>query len=454
MVSFPSGGQRSNPSKKGRVALITYGCAKNLVDSEVMLGYLEKAGYEISPQPGRADIIVLNTCGFIRPAREEAGKGIGNALAIKRRRPGRKVAVVGCFVEKSRAELIQKYPEVDVWLGVKDFDHIVEALEEKPFAPGGRTYLLGWETPRLFSTPPTWAYLKISEGCSHECAFCSIPSIKGPYISRSIPSIVAEAEGMAERGVKEINLVSQDTTYFGRERGSRSGLVKLLRRLVDVRGIRWIRLLYGYPEEITPGLLEVLKEDKVCPYLDIPFQHSDRRLLRLMGRSTDGTRALRLIERIRKALPEAALRTSLIVGFPGDGQKEFLALKEFVQEARFEHLGVFPYSREAGTSAFALGDPVPEKEKTRRRDEIMALQAGIAASILKTYLHRRLDVLVDPFYSAGKGRLAGRTRFQAPEVDGVVEIERDHPPAGKIRPMERVEIISTGVYDLRGIVVR
>jgi len=434
--------------------LISYGCAKNLVDSEVMLGYLEKAGYEISPRPDRADIIVLNTCGFIRPARDEAGEGIEKALALKGKRPDRKVAVVGCFVEKSRAELEQKYPGVDVWLGVKDFDHIVEALEGRSYAPGKGTYLLDPETPRLLSTPPTWAYLKISEGCSHECAFCAIPSIKGPYSSRSIPSIVAEAEGMAERGIKEINLISQDTTYFGGESGNKRQLARLLRRLVDVRGIRWIRLLYGYPEEITPGLLEVLKENKICPYLDIPFQHADRRLLRSMKRSMDGERAIRLIERIRKALPEAAIRTSLIVGFPGEGSDEFRRLKEFVREARFDHLGVFPYSREEGTSAWALGDPVPEKEKLRRRDEIMTLQAGIAAANQRKYLHRRLDVLIDPSTPRGKGRLAGRTRFQAPEVDGVVEIEPGDPPVGKVRPIERVEIIATGVYDLRGIIVR
>jgi ribosomal protein S12 methylthiotransferase len=434
--------------------LISYGCAKNLVDSEVMLGYLEKAGYEISPRPDRADIIVLNTCGFIRPARDEAGEGIEKALALKGKRPDRKVAVVGCFVEKSRTELEQKYPGVDVWLGVKDFDHIVEALEGRSYAPGKGTYLLDRETPRLLSTPPTWAYLKISEGCSHECAFCAIPSIKGPYSSRSIPSIVAEAEGMAERGIKEINLISQDSTYFGGESGNKRQLARLLRRLVEVRGIRWIRLLYGYPEEITPGLLEVLKENKICPYLDIPFQHSDRRLLRSMKRSMDGERAIRLIERIRRALPEAAIRTSLIVGFPGEGSDEFRRLKEFVREARFDHLGVFPYSREEGTSACALGDPVPEKEKLRRRDEIMTLQAGIAAANLRKYLHRRLDVLIDPSTPLGKGRLAGRTRFQAPEVDGVVEIEPGDPPVGKVRPIERVEIISTGVYDLRGIIVR
>jgi ribosomal protein S12 methylthiotransferase len=419
-----------------------------------MLGYLSRAGYEISPQPEKADVIILNTCGFIRPARDEAGEGIGTVLALKKERPGRTIAVAGCFVERFRPDLERRYPAVDVWLGVRDFDHIVEALERRPYKRGLKTYLLGPETPRLLSTPSTWAYLKISEGCSHECAFCAIPLIKGAYRSRSIPSIVAEAEALVERGIQEINLISQDTTYFGRDKGRDGELIRLLRRLIELRGIRWIRLLYGYPEEITPGLLEVMKEDKICSYLDVPFQHSDRRLLKSMKRSMNGTRALRLIEMIRKTLPDATIRTSLIVGFPGEGRDEFLRLKKFVREARFDHLGVFTYSPEEGTGAFEMGDPVPESEKACRRDEIMAFQAEIAASVQQKYLHRRLDVLIDSSSSANKEGIAGRARFQAPEVDGVVLIERGGPAVGPIRPIEKVEIISAGVYDLRGIVVR
>ena len=419
-----------------------------------MLGYLSRAGYAISPQPEEADIIVLNTCGFIRPARDEAGEGIESALALKKKRQDRIVAVTGCFVERYRPDLERKYPGVDVWLGVRDFDHIVEALERRPYERGLETYLLGRETPRLLSTPSTWAYLKVSEGCSHECAFCAIPLIKGAYRSRSIPSIVAEAGELAGRGVKELNLISQDTTYFGRDKGREDELIRLLRRLIDVRGICWIRLLYGYPEEITPALLEVMREDKICSYLDVPFQHADRRLLNSMNRSMDGTRALRLIETIRKVLPDAAIRTSLIVGFPGEGREEFLRLKRFVREARFDHLGVFTYSPEEGTGAFELGDPVPESEKARRRDEIMALQVEIAASVQQQYLKRRLDVLIDSSSSAGNKGIVGRARFQAPEVDGVVLIVRGDSAAGPIRPIEKVEIISAGVYDLCGIVVR
>jgi ribosomal protein S12 methylthiotransferase len=424
------------------------------VDSEVMLGYLSRAGYEVSPQLEKADVIIVNTCGFIQPARNEAREGIESALALKKMRPGRTIAVTGCFVERFRSDLERRYPEVDVWLGVRDFNHIVEALESRPYKRGLRAYLLGPETPRLLSTPSTWAYLKISEGCSHECAFCAIPLIKGTYRSRSIPSIVAEAEALADGGIKEINLISQDTTYFGRDRKREGELIRLLRRLIEVQGIHWIRLLYGYPEEITPGLLEIMKEEKICSYLDIPFQHSDRNLLKSMKRSMNGTQALRLLETIRKALPDVAIRTSLIIGFPGEGQDEFHALKRFVREAAFDHLGVFIYSPEEGTRAWELGDPVPESEKAHRRDEIMALQAGIAASVQQKYLHRRLDVLIDPSSPAEKQGTVGRARFQAPEVDGVVLIERGGAVVEPIRPIEKVEIISTGVYDLRGIVVQ
>jgi ribosomal protein S12 methylthiotransferase len=434
-------------------ALVSYGCAKNLVDSEVMLGYLRSAGYALSTKPEKADVLILNTCGFIQPARDEAEEAIERAIALKHKDRGKIIAVAGCFVERYRSELERRYPEVDVWLGVKDFDHIIEAVEKKTYTPGRKTFLLRRDSPRVLSTPSTWAYLKISEGCSHECAFCAIPLIKGRYRSRSVASILLEARELGARGVKEINLISQDTTYFGRDKGRRDGLVRLLYRLVEVPGIRWIRFLYGYPEEISPALLEVMKEDKVCSYLDIPFQHSDRRLVQAMKRGLDGSRALRLIEMIRRTLPDVAIRTSLIVGFPGEGEDEFARLKEFVREARLDHLGVFTYSPEEGTDAFRLGDPVPEDEKSGRRGEIMAIQAEIAASIQRKYLQRRLDVLIEPPAASSNGAIIGRTYFQAPEIDGVVLVERDLSFERALRPIERVEIISAEGYDLRGKVV-
>ena len=429
---------------------MSYGCAKNLVDSEVMLGYLRRAGYRLTVQPEKAEILILNTCGFIQPARDEAEEAIRSALALKLKERDKTVIVAGCYVERCRADLERRYPEVDVWLGVKDFDHIVEAVEGRLYRRGRRTFLLGRDTPRLLSTPSSWAYLKISEGCSHECAFCAIPIIKGPYRSRSVASIVFEAEALAARGVREINLISQDTTYFGRDRGRKDGLVGLLRRLIDVPGISWIRMLYAFPEEITPDLLDIMKEDKICSYLDIPFQHSERRLLRAMKRAMDGKRALRLIETARRALPDAAIRTSLVVGFPGEGKREFAGLKAFVREAQFDHLGVFTYSPEKGTDAFALGDPVPEETKIRRREEIMALQSGIVASIQRKYLHQRLDILADPSVPAAGAAIVGRARFQAPEVDGVVLVEGGPPGGRSLRTIEQVEIIATAGYDLVG----
>jgi len=257
---------------------------------------------------------------------------------------------------------------------------------------------------------------------------------------------------MAGRGFREIDLISQDTTFYGRDRGLKDGLVRLIRRLVKLEGVEWIRLLYGYPEEITDGLLEVLCEPKVCPYLDIPFQHADPVVVRKMKRGSDGERALKLIGKIRKRVPDIALRTSLIVGFPGEGAKEFLALKQFVLEARFNHLGVFTYSPEPGTAAKALPDPLTQEEKDRRRGEIMEMQAGISREINGAYVGRTLDVLLEGPLKKGSG-WAGRTRYQAPEVDGIVIVEDGgNRPNGR-KPILKVEITSAGIYDLRGKLV-
>ena len=435
------------------MALLTFGCAKNLVDSEVMLGYLRRAGYATTTDEKRADILILNTCGFIRPAREEVEQGIDRAVSLKRRHPEKRLAVTGCYVERSLDELRPKYPEVDVWMGVRDFDNIVPALEGRRFRPGRSAFLCGPENPRLLSTPATWAYLKVSEGCSHRCSFCAIPRIKGPYRSRTTSSILTEARELVRLGVREINLVSQDTTYFGRDRGRKDALADLLIKLGDVRGLRWIRFLYGYPEEVTPALLDAMTGTRVCRYLDLPIQHADTSVLKKMRRSLDGRRALELIENIRKKLPGASLRTSLIVGFPGEGRREFAVLREFVREARFDHLGVFAYSPEPGTPVFGLGDPVPAKEKLERQQEIMALQAGISREINRSYLHTTLEVLLEAPVAGRRDAWTGRARFQAPEVDGVVRVRGRRPRPAGVRAMEKVEIVAAQVYDLRGIIV-
>ncbi len=432
------------------IALITFGCAKNLVDSEVMHGYLDRTGYRFLSDPAAADIIILNTCGFIQPAKDEAENAIQEAVARKVKNRGKKIIVTGCYSERYREALQKKYPEVDAWIGVKDFDKIVQIVKDQDFAGSGETFLYSHASPRSVSTPAGWAYIKISEGCSHECAFCAIPLIKGTYRSRSISSIVKEAESLAARGVKEINLISQDTTYFGRDGSNKEGLSRLLQKLIDVRGIEWIRLLYGYPEEVTDPLLEVMQHPKLCPYLDIPFQHSDPTLVQKMKRAMDGRRALKLLKKIRAKIPAISIRTSLIVGFPGEQEKEFEGLVHFVQGARFDHLGIFTYSPEEGTEAYSLGDPVPEKVKQKRKERILDLQAGISSENLKRYVAQTIDILLEGAWQQDSHWIIGRSRFQAPEVDGCTFVDAPESHGRLSSPLQKVEILSSDVYDLHG----
>ncbi len=440
-------GVRRAPKK---IALVSLGCAKNLVDSEVMLGALKRAGYGFVLSPEEADVVIVNTCGFIGPAREEAEATLASVLRLKRSDPHKRVIAAGCYVERNRAGLEARFPGVDAWTGVRSFDEIAAIVSGRPVSVPDRTFLYSDASPRLVTTPGTWAYVKISEGCSHRCAFCAIPLIKGRYVSRSEASIAREARALAGLGVKEIDLISHDTTWFGRDRGTRNGLAGLLERLVRVPDIAWIRFLYGYPEEITGRLLEAMAGPKICRYFDIPFQHADPGLLKAMKRGTNAPRALRLLEHIRAKLPESAIRTSLIVGFPGEGKSEFAALRRFVREARFDHLGVFAYSQETGTAAYARPDTVSPEEKEERRREIMALQAGISRAHNEGRLGRTIDVLVEGPDRQTPGLWIGRGRFQAPEVDGVIRFAL---PPGQSEPeaaIVRVEITSADAYDLSG----
>lgn len=434
-----------------KISLITLGCAKNLVDSEVILGTLSLKGYEFTDKIDEADLLIINTCGFIRPAREEAHQVIEQALEWKKRSQGRRILVAGCYVERFGDYLKTRYPQVDLWTGVTDFDRLDEIIENKPVTKRDRTFLIDHQTPRVITTGRNWAYVKISEGCSHRCAFCSIPLIKGPYQSRSINSVVQEVRNLVSLGIKEINLVSHDTTYFGRDRKIENGLVKLLEKLLPIRGLRWIRLLYGYPEEIRDELLEVLTEEKMCRYLDLPLQHSSDRILKMMGRSMNGKRALKLIEKIRKRVPDVVLRTSLIVGFPGEGKEEFEELKEFVRQAQFEHLGVFTYSPEPGTRAEQLGDPVSAAEKERRRREIMTIQKEISRNFYRSFLGKTLEVLVEGADPQKPEILLTRARFQAPEVDGLVLVKGwEKHFLQKLPDFIQVRITRTLTYDLVG----
>lgn len=437
-----------------KVALISYGCAKNLVDSEVMLGYLAQAGYHFVSRPEESDILILNTCGFIEPAKKEAYDALKEAVRLKNKKKVKKAVAVGCFVERHKSALKKKYPEIDIWLGVNDFDKIVLAIEGKPYQKSDKTFIYNHNSPRFLQTPPSWAYVKISEGCSHQCSFCAIPLIKGTYRSRPISSIVREVEELSERKVKEINLISQDSTYFGQDQGLEDGLSLLLRNLLEIKKIDWIRILYGYPEEISDSLLEIMQEKKLCSYLDIPFQHSHPKILKEMKRSMDGERALKLIQKIRKKIPDMAFRTSLLVGFPGEGKEEFDDLKKFIRKAKFDHLGVFTYSQEVGTGSFALGDPVKESVKRRRKEQIMEIQAEISFFKNKERLNQKVDALIEGTWTDNPSLMVGRGPFQSPEVDGIIFINKEEKWQEALNTIQKVEIIDWDVYDLYGKLTR
>lgn len=433
-----------------KVALISLGCAKNLVDSEVMLGYLEKEAYTTVADLEKADIIIINTCGFIQSARKEAKDSLEEACALKKRAKRKKIVAAGCYVQKSKEELVKEFPDVDIWMGVNDFDKIIPIIEEKPYKSSSSCFLYNHLSPRRLSTPPSWTYVKISEGCSHQCSFCAIPMIKGPYQSRNISSIIQEVTVLASQGIKEINFVSQDSTYFGRDMGLEDSLVFLLKELIKIQKICWIRILYGYPEEISDSLLEIMQEEKICSYLDIPFQHSDTKIIKKMKRGLDGVKALKLMAKIRKKLPDIVFRSSLVVGFPGEGKKEFSNLVNFVREARFDHLGVFTYSPEKETSSFELGNPIQEEEKEERRVKILELQKRISFKNNAKYLNKQVDVLIEGCLRQDPSVLVGRTQFQAPEVDGVVFIDASEKSPDIVNTIQKVEITDRDEYDLFG----
>ena len=439
-----------------KISLITLGCAKNLVDSEVMLGCLDSAGYQFTANLNEADILIINTCGFIQLARQEAEHVIEQGLKWKKKKSGRLLVVVGCYVQRFSKYLKVRYPQVDLWTGVSSFDRINELIRKNQDIPNHGTFLLNHTTPRVVTTGPHWAYVKISEGCSHGCSFCSIPLIKGPYKSRTIDSVVREVKNLAGLGIKEINLISHDTTYFGRDRKMSQGLIRLIEKLLSVQGIEWIRILYCYPEEIDEALLDLMTEDKICRYLDLPFQHSSPAVLKKMGRAMNGSRGLKLIDKIRKKVPGVAIRTSLIVGFPGEGKKEFQELKDFVFQARFEHLGVFCYSSESGTRAAELKDLITQIEKEKRQREIMLIQQDISKKFYESFVGQELRVLVDgsDITITKPGLLAARAQFQAPEVDGLVLIEGWAKSRNRLRPaFLKVKIEEALTYDLVGKVI-
>jgi len=435
------------------VYILSLGCPKNLVDSEVMSALLSRAGWSVTDRPGRADTIVVNTCAFILPAKEESIEEILRMAAWKKKGRCRRLVVAGCLPQRYGAELARELPEVDLFLGTGDFPEILAHLERlgegKRKGPllgvGDPSFLMDATTPRTVSTA-FYGYLKIAEGCSNRCAYCVIPSIRGPFRSRPMADIVAEAERLAAEGARELILIAQDTTGWGRDLRGRPTLNGLLKRLCAVEGPRWIRLLYAYPKNITAELLSTMAtEEKICRYLDIPVQHIDDRILRSMNRRGNSAFIRRKIAEIREAVPGIALRTSLIVGFPGETEEQFEGLLRFVQEARFESLGVFPYSPEEGTAAEGMPGQVPQEEKRRRQGLVMEAQAAIADEIGLARIGALEEVLIEGRTDRKDFPFRGRTRFQAPEIDGITYVRAAEMTPGEI---VRCRVTAAELYDL------
>jgi len=436
------------------VHLVSLGCPKNLVDSEYILGLLTERNYRVVEEPGRAEVLVVNTCAFIQAAVEESIENILNLAEYKKSGPARILAVAGCLPQRYGPDLAATLPEVDVFCGTGEVALLPDRLEQAwqgrvsetrtMLRPG---FLPDFTVPRLRSAPFYRAYLKIAEGCSNACSYCLIPRLRGPLRSRPLPRLRDEAAALAEAGVKELILVAQDTTAYGRDLKDGSNLARLLRDLAGIPGLEWLRVMYAYPSGLTDELIEVLAgESKVCKYLDLPLQHVSPALLRRMRRD-DSLDLLGLMGKLRQAVSGLALRTTMMVGFPGETDSDFSRLLDFISEARFEHLGVFKFSPEEGAAASKAGDQVPQRVKENRRRRLMAQQRRLAREINRAMIGRTLPVLVEGVSPETDLLLVGRTQGQAPEIDGQVYLTKGRAAPGDIVP---VLITHAHDYDLVG----
>jgi len=423
------------------VAIVTLGCPKNVVDSEQIASLLEAAGARVCTDPAEARVAVVNTCGFIDPAKEESIDAILEVAELKAQGGLETLIVAGCLSQRYGEQLRRELPEADIVLGIDPRGAAREALRAlgmEPALPAGCNL-----RSRRF-TPPWWAYLRISEGCDNRCAYCAIPAIRGPLVSRPMDEILAEARRLLQSGVKELNLIAQDTTAYGADRGE-AGLHVLLRRLCGLPGRKWVRLLYTHPAHYSEELIETLADaDDICPYLDIPLQHINDRILRRMGRGVSRGDIERLLQTLRARVPGLVLRTSLIVGFPGEGEAEFRELLEFVRQARFERLGAFVYSREEGTPAASFDGQVPEKVKRERYHELMSIQRDIAVELAAGRAGEHTSALVERA-PGPDGVAVARSPSEAPDVDPVLLI-RDAEGVGEGELVE-VEIVGSEGYD-------
>jgi ribosomal protein S12 methylthiotransferase len=465
---------------------VSLGCPKNLVDSEVMMGMLAEAGAEITSDAGDADVIVVNTCSFIESAQQESVNTILEMAQHKTGGRARRLVVAGCLVERFREDIRKNLPEVDEVVGTGELERILQAAgveqrpqtgrAESPFVilnaraegaareQAGRfsrqewngaiadlpNYLYDEHTPRMLATAKASAYIKIAEGCDHPCSFCIIPQLRGKFRSRRFESVIAEAERLARQGVREITLIGQDTTCYGEDIGVKDGLALLLERLARIDDLRWVRFLYAYPNKITGRLLETIAgSGKICSYMDVPLQHASAAVLKRMKRGGGADIFLRSIEKMRRTIPDLTLRTTMIVGFPGEAERDFEELCGFVREAQFDWLGVFPYSDEQGAGAHALDSKVPPAEARRRQRKLMQIQKQISRRNKKSLVGRQFDLLLEGPSEESELLWEGRTAMHAPEIDGKLYVndwaEVENPVPGEFY---RCEITETHDYDL------
>ncbi|WP_204612667.1 30S ribosomal protein S12 methylthiotransferase RimO [Defluviitalea raffinosedens] len=439
-----------------RIAFVSLGCDKNLVDSEVMLGLLQKSGFVLISDESQADVLVVNTCCFIQDAKEESIESILEMAQYKKTGNCKALIVTGCMAERYKDEILSEIPEVDGVVGTTGYESIVEVVEE--ILQGKKIQMFSdvnaktsENYQRVLSTAGYFAYLKIAEGCDNRCTYCIIPQLRGKYRSRSMESLISEAKTLASQGVKELILVAQDTTRYGIDLYGEKKLPQLLKELCKIDDLKWIRLLYCYPEEITDELIDVIaEEEKVCSYLDMPIQHANTSILKRMGRRSTKEDLIHLINKLRKRIPDICLRTTLIVGFPGETDEEYEDLVQFVKDMKFDRLGVFTYSKEEGTPAAKMRGQIPKKIKEFRKDKIMKLQQAICEEKSAQCVGRTLEVIID-------GKLpeenvyCGRTYRDAPEIDGMVFVSADEDLLSG--DFIKASITSSNEYDLIGRIV-
>jgi ribosomal protein S12 methylthiotransferase len=416
-----------------KIGFVSLGCPKNLVDSEIMMGKLAKHGYELTTDREAADVIVVNTCGFIDAAKQESINTILEMAALKETANCKRLVVAGCLVERYRQSLVDQLPEVDAVLGTSEVERIIAAVDPSAaeasdkavieanswMARGLPTYLYDESSPRLLATPKHYAYVKVAEGCDHTCAFCAIPQMRGAYRSRRAGSILREAEQLGAQGVKELVLISQDSTRYGEDLGIKDGLADLLRSLAKVDGIEWIRVMYSYPNSLSDETLKVMgEEEKVCSYLDMPLQHASASVLRRMRRGGDRRLLEKLLNRARSFVPGITLRTTFIVGFPGETEEDFEELMGFVRDVEFDRVGVFTYSDEEGTHGFDLHEKVPARVMKSRRAKVMREQSKISRRRNGELIGKRFRALFEGANAESELLLQARLESQAPEVDG------------------------------------